>query len=115
MSLCCDYNAGMLKEPVTFQRMTRTSDGAGGQSQTWATIATAPTRAAVMPLSGSERYQFDRVEANVRLKVTVRYVAGLLESDRVLIRTKAHNIRFINNVEFADRWLEIMVDGGVAT
>jgi hypothetical protein len=42
-------------------------------------------------------------------------VAGLLESDRVVIRTKAHNIRFINNVEFADRWLEIMVDGGVAT
>jgi len=33
----------------------------------------------------------------------------------VLIRSKAHNIRFINNVEFRNQWLEILVDGGVAS
>ena len=115
MSLCCDYSAGMLKEPITIQRMTRTSDGAGGQTQTWATVSGAPTRAAVMPLSGSERYQFDRLEATASLKVTVRYTSGILESDRIVIRSRNHNIRFIKNVEFADKWLEIIVDAGVAT
>jgi SPP1 family predicted phage head-tail adaptor len=105
----------MLKEPIAIQRMTRTSDGAGGQTQSWATVSGAPIRAAVLPLSGSERYQFDRLDATASLKVTVRYVAGLLESDRIVIRNRNHNIRYIKNVEFADKWLELIVDAGVAT
>jgi hypothetical protein len=32
----------------------------------------------------------------------------------VQIRSKVHNIRFIDNVEFANKWLQIDVDGGVA-
>jgi len=112
---CCDVNSGMLREPVTFQRMTRTSDSAGGQTQSWAAISGAPSRAYVKPMSGSERFSHDRVEATIRLKLVTRYNAGLLESDRVVIRNKAHNIRFINNMEFRNQWLEILVDGGVAS
>lgn len=111
---CCDLNSGKLKEPVTFQRKTLTSDGAGGMTQTWTTISAAPTRAYVLPVSGSERYASDRVEATVRLRLVVRYTSGLLESDRVQIRNKVHNIRFIDNIEFANKWLQIDVDGGVA-
>lgn len=111
---CCDMNAGKLKEPVTFQRKTLTSDGAGGQTQSWATISGAPSRAFVMPSSGSERYASDRVEATVRLRLVVRYTTALRESDRVQIRGRVHNIRFIDNIEFANKWLQIDVDGGVA-
>lgn len=56
---CCDINSGMLREPVTFQRQTRTTDGAGGQTQTWATISGSPSRAYVTSASGSERYLHD--------------------------------------------------------
>jgi SPP1 family predicted phage head-tail adaptor len=108
-------NSGKLKEPVTFQRRTLTSDGAGGQTESWATISGAPMRAHVTPTSGAERFRSDRVEATVRLRLVVRYVSGLLESDRVQIRNRVHNIRFIDNIEFANKWLQIDVDGGVAT
>lgn len=111
---CCDLNSGKLKESVTFQRKTLTSDGAGGMTQTWATVSNSPARAYVLPVSGSERYTSDRVEATVRLRLVVRYTTGLLESDRVQIRNKVHNIRFIDNIEFANKWLQIDVDGGVA-
>jgi SPP1 family predicted phage head-tail adaptor len=111
---CCDLNSGKLKEPVTFQRKTLTSDGAGGMTQTWATVSNSPSRAYVLPVSGSERYTSDRVEATVRLRLVVRYTSGLLESDRVQIRNRVHNIRFIDNIEFANKWLQIDVDGGVA-
>lgn len=114
MMKCCDLNSGKLKEPVTFERKTLTSDGAGGMTQAWATISGAPTRAYVVPVSGSERYASDRVEATVRLRLVVRYVSGLRETDRVQIRNKIHNIRFIDNLEFANKWLQIDVDGGVA-
>lgn len=112
---CCDMNTGMLREPVTFQRMTRTSDGAGGQTQSWATLSGAPTRAHVRAASGSERFSHDRVEATVKLKLTTRYSSAITEADRVLIRGRAHNIRFLNNLEFRNQWLEIGVDGGVAS
>lgn len=112
---CCDVNSGMLREPVTFQRQTRISDGAGGQTQTWAAISGTPSRAFVTNTSGSERFASDRVEATVRLKLVTRYNASLKENDRVLIRNRAHNIRFINNLEFRNQWLEILVDGGVAS
>jgi SPP1 family predicted phage head-tail adaptor len=111
---CCDMHAGVLKEPVTFQRRTLTSDGAGGQTEEWATISGAPTRAQVMPVSGSERYASDRTEALVRLRLVTRYTSLLREGDRVTIRDKVHNIRFLDNIEFKDKWLQIDVDGGVA-
>jgi SPP1 family predicted phage head-tail adaptor len=112
---CCDINSGMLKEPVTFQRMTRTADGAGGQTQTWATVSGAPSRAFVRVASGNERFSHDRVEATIKLKLTTRYTNALRESDRVLIRGRAHNIKLLNNLEFRNQWLEISVDGGVAS
>jgi SPP1 family predicted phage head-tail adaptor len=107
-------HSGKLKEPVTFQRRTLTSDGAGGQTESWATVTGAPTRAHVMPTGGSERFAHDRTEATVRLRLVIRYTTALRESDRVTIRNKVHNIRFLDNIEFANKWLQIDVDGGVA-
>jgi head-tail adaptor len=104
----------MLREPVAFERVTRTGNGSGGFDETWAAIDGSVTRAHVKALSGSERFQSDRVEATTRWRIVVRYFAGLTEVDRVIIRNRAHNIRFINNVEMRDRWLEIDLDGGVA-
>lgn len=109
---CCDMTAGMLRTPVTFQRRTRVSDGAGGATETWAAISGASNRAHVKSLSGHERYASDRVEARAQLRVVVRYFSGLRERDRVLIDGKAHNIAFIDNIEFRNRWLALDVEGG---
>lgn len=105
----------MLSHSVTFQRRTLASDGAGGQTEVWATISGAPTRAHIKPLSGRERFVSDRIEATLRVRVLVRYSTAINETDRVIIRGQAHQIRFINNLEFADRWLQIDCEGGVAT
>jgi len=105
----------MLSHTVTFQRRTLASDNAGGQTETWAAISGAPTRAHIKPLSGRERFVSDRIEASLRVRVLVRYSTTIIEGDRVLIRGQAHQIRFINNLEFADRWLQIDCEGGVAT
>lgn len=115
MALCGKYGAGDLKDSVTFQRVSRTTDGVGGWSEAWATLAGAPTRAKVRQLSGSEVWRFGRVEAQVRLVVVTRLFSGLAEGDRVLWRGKAHNIREIREIDDAGRWLEVFVEGGVAT
>ena len=114
MKCCKDMNAGMLREAVEFQRAAKVSDGAGGYTEAWAAISGASTRAFVKAISGSERMFSERIEATTKWRITVRYFAGLLESDRVVIRDREYNIRFINNLELRDRWLTIDLDGGVA-
>lgn len=117
MVKCCGsskYNGRMLREAVTFQRRTRTSDGAGGYTEAFAAISGAPTRAMVKPLSGRERWASDRVEASANYRVVTRYYDGLKESDVIIIRGRTGNIRFIANVDLRDEWLEIDVQLGAA-
>jgi len=104
----------MLNEDVEFQRAAKVSDGAGGYTETWGALAGASGLAQVKALSGSERFASDRVEATTRWRIVVRYFEGLLESDRVEIRGRVYNIRFVNNIDLANRWLQIDLDGGVA-
>jgi len=115
MGFCCDYSSGLLREAVTFQRETATAGAAGTFTKAWATVSGAPTRAHVRGLSGREERTGDRTDAVARLRVVVRYSAALREGDRVLIRTRAHNITRIDNVEFRNQWLEIDAEAGVAT
>lgn len=112
---CCDMTAGMLQTAITVQRLTRTTDGAGGWTETWATLSGAPTRAMVRSVTGREVFANDRIEARPVLRITTRYNASVTEADRIVIRGKAYNITAINNMEFADKWLEIDLSGGVAT
>jgi len=118
MTKCCGssnkYNAGMLREPVTFERVSNTADSYGARVQAWENIADAPTLAMVKPMSGRERWASARVEATSTHKIVVRYFADLTEKDRVVIRGRAYNIRFINNLDFDDRWLEISAELGAA-
>lgn len=114
---CCNppkYTPRQLNEPVAFQRKTRTADGAGGFTEAWATISGAPTFCMVKPMSGGERYASQRVEATATHRIVTRYFSGLKETDRAVIRGREYQLRFIGNVDFADRWLEITAEVGVA-
>ena len=112
---CSKYSARMLREPIEFQRMTRTGDGAGGFTEGWAAITGAPTRAMVKALSGSERFQSQRTEATASHKIVVRYNAGLTAVDRAVIRGRAFQLLFLNNVDYGDTFLEITAMLGVPT
>ena len=114
MGKCCDYNAGMLRTAVLFERETRTADGAGGSTRAWATIAGAPTRSHAKPVSGGERWASERREAVDAVRVVVRYTTTVKTTDRLTVGGKIYNIERIDNVEFANKWIEITASGGVA-
>jgi len=105
----------MLREPVTFQRLGAAANVDGNVvAGAWANITGTPTKGMVRPLSGYEASQAQRLNAEVKLLVVVRYTASLRDADSVLIRGLRHNIRYIKNVDFDNKWLEIDVEGGVA-
>jgi SPP1 family predicted phage head-tail adaptor len=112
---CCQYSAGMMREPVTFQRLgTATNVDGNVVAGAWTNITGTPTKGMVRPLSGYEASQAQRLNAEVKMLVVVRYTSALREADSVLIRGLRHNIRYIKNVDFDNKWLELDVEGGVA-
>ena len=112
---CSKYSAGMLKDIVEIQEATRASDGKGGIIKSWSALSGAPTRGMMRAVSGGERFASARTEATTTHRLVVRYFDGLQNGHRVMFRSKAFNITFINNVDYADKWLEISLQGGVAT
>jgi len=110
---CCDMTSGQLRTPVTFERQQETDIGGGATEIAWAELFT--TRCRFKATSGSERMQAERLDATTRNRIVIRYRSDLTESDRAIIRGRAYQIRFINNIELRDKWLEIDLDGGVAT
>ncbi len=110
---CCDIHSGMLRESVTIQSPTNTRDSVGGFTTVWTDVLA--TRAQVRGLSGSEQFFAQRLEANASVKVTIRYRSGITEDMRVLIRDEPYQIRYIDNLEFRDRWLVMTCERGVAT
>jgi len=110
---CCNIKAGMLREPVEFQSQVITNVGGGASAITYTNRANV--RGAFKPMSGSERLYAERLDATTRNRLVIRYRSDLTESDRVIIRGRAYQIRSIINTEFRNKFLEIDLDGGVAT
>lgn len=111
---CCEITPAKFRTPVEFQERSRTANGTGGFTESWAAISGAPTKAEVKALGGGERYASDRVEASARYRLTCRYDASVTPAARVVINSRAYNIQFVNNVEFRNRYLVLDLDEGVA-
>mgnify|MGYP006433569677 CR=1 FL=1 len=109
---CCDMKAGDLREPVEIQKQVKVDIGGGATSITWQKRLS--TKGKMVPISGRERIHADRLDAVTKNRLIIRYTPEVVEADRAVIRGRAYQIRYINNLEFKNRWLEIDLDGGEA-
>lgn len=106
------YTPGELDQRVTFERLSRTPDGQGGNTDAWAAIATVWAHA--RPRSGKENTQFERVNGEASYLFVVRYRSDLKDADRVVWGGVAYNIRLINERGTRRLYLEIDAERGVA-
>ncbi len=110
---CCDITAGMLRHSVTIQRLTKTPDGVGGYTQSWATLLT--TRAYMTVTGGTEQFSQDRLNAVQRQRAYIRYNSAIKAKDRLSFNGQQFQIRNVINLEFRNKWLELDLESGVAT
>lgn len=114
MSLkCCDITAGKLKNRIELQELIIVEDGAGGNTRTWRTVQ--KVWAYLYQTSGSERYQQDRLTAIANFRATIRYRADVSPVNRIVFQGKAYQIRSVDNLEFANKYLDLSLESGVAT
>lgn len=71
-----------LNQRITFQTLTRTSDGQGGWTETWTTFATVWAK--VKPKSARERYFSQQVQETITHEITIRKLANVTTEMRVL-------------------------------
>lgn len=82
-----------LKKRITFQALTRTADGQGGWTESWADFASV--WASLDPVSAAERFYSQRVEMNVSHKITIRKMDGLTPEMRIVFGTRIFQIHGI--------------------
>jgi len=103
---------GKLNRRVKIQEETRTTDGAGGFTRTWATIATVWGK--LTPMSGREALDAAQQTNMQKFALKIRYRTGVSTAKRVLISDDVYNIRNSFNIDQKRRYLDAVVEKGVA-
>lgn len=96
-------------------RLVEVADDLGGFSTEWQSMTPKKYKwAKVKPMSGRELIHADKIDATAASTFVVRFDSDILESDKILFKSREYNIRSIVNVEEDDRFLSILGERGVA-
>lgn len=115
MSRVPTQRVGELDQRVELQQFTRTPDGQGGFTETWAVVDTV--WAQVRALRGSERNHGERLAAEGGYRVVIRYRDDVNATWRMrwVNRDRLMNIRFPEDNGGRDLYLVLECGSGVAS
>ena len=108
---CCDITPAKLNRKVSLYRLDKTPTDTGGFEQSWFKVA--DLWASIKNMSGTELVRADQLGATSYSDFTIRYRSNIDETMKIVYRGTDYQIRHINNIEEADRWLMIKAEKGV--
>ena len=103
----------MLRTLITIERLTSTADGMGGFTEVWTADPTAGVYAFVKFMSGTERWEADRVHPGNLVRAIIRFRGDAngapyyTSGDRVMIRGREYGITAVSDIEFVQKWIQI--------
>lgn len=100
------YCTDAVYHTVTIENFTVMQDEYGEEIKTWETFATLPAR--VEPLQGDERWNAQQFHAEVTHRVTVRWLAGVLPTMRVVHDGRILEIESVINPDERNEIVELM-------
>jgi SPP1 family predicted phage head-tail adaptor len=100
-------NIGTLNKRIILQQSTRTSDGMGGFSLTWADVSTV--WASIWPLSASETVESMKTNMTISHRIRIRYRGDLRASWRIRFGNRYFSVVSIINPSEKNQMLELMV------
>lgn len=109
---CCDITPSDLKHKVEILRLVEVADDLGGFITSWVSVKSKWAK--VNPMSERELIHADKIDATAASTFVVRFDSDILESDKILFKSREYNIRSIVNIEEDDRFLSILGERGVA-
>lgn len=110
---CCQYTAGMLREVVSIEAKTPTTDGMGGFTVAWAAVSGAPTRAMISAAPGSERWGYMRQTPGNSYKMITRHFDTATAAQRVIWKGKEYGVLGVVDPDGRGDWLDWRLSDGV--
>lgn len=113
--LAPSFRPGELDQRVELQKEVRTPDNMGGFTSSW--VVQDEVWAHVRPLTGNEREQADRAQAEGGYKVIIRYRSDVTEAWRIrwVDEDRLMNIRFGEDGGKRAMYLPMNCEAGVST
>jgi SPP1 family predicted phage head-tail adaptor len=90
-------NPGKYRQPITIQQRQFTQDSYGSTTEDWVDVY--QTRAGIFPLSGSEFFKADEINANITHKIQLRYLSGVTPDMRILYNNRVFWITSVVNFQ----------------
>ena len=88
---------GSLPDLADISRSTPTSDGRGGTTLVWATVASVPCRVAPDVAFAGESVVADRVTVTQRWTITLPAGTNVSARDRILIGARTFEVTFVRS------------------
>ncbi len=94
-----------LKHRITLQILETLTSENGFEIETW--LDFKDLWAAVTNLHGREYFEAAAVQAENTVKFTIRYTDEIETTMRILFKGKQYNITSIDNIKYANKFIEI--------
>jgi len=86
---------------ITIQTRTRTADGEGGFTETWADGDTIP--AAIYPIQARQQFEYDTINVHATHRIEVRGLVSVSETaNRIKYGTRYFEILTVENIQERD-------------
>ncbi len=108
---------GSLNRRFRLEKRVLTDAGGGGHTQSWDELSTI--WGSFTPISARERWNAHKLEPNVTHRIITRYRPDIRvnEDQHLALDTlpeRQFNIRGVVNIEEQDKFMELLVEEGVA-
>lgn len=100
---------GELSHRITLQILETITNDNGFEVETWIDFKTV--WAAISNLHGREYFAAAAVQAENTVKFTIRYTDEVDTAMRILFKYKQYNITSIDNIKYANKFIEIKAIG----
>jgi SPP1 family predicted phage head-tail adaptor len=98
---------GALNKRIVIQAQTKTSDGMGAFTVTWADI-TSRIGAAIWPVSAKETIKSEQLMTIITHRIRIRYRNAMETSYRIKFENRYFTIVSIIDPEMRHKWLDLM-------
>lgn len=99
---------GALRERIEIQQVATSRDAIGGEVQTWGPLAGVWAR--VEPMSSSEQWRRQQMQASAAWKITIRWRADVTTKHRVVWGTRVFLVKGVTNSDERKRFLVLACD-----
>ena len=101
--------SGKLRHTMAIQERTRTPDGIGGFSETWADVSgMGKVRAGIWKIKADELVESKKIQLETVYNIRIRYRPGLDSSMRIYWADRGKTFNIISMVNWEER--NIMID-----